>query len=569
MPQINDIRELAQQNARYVSNSPQDWMSYLDVAARLYRYSFTDALLIHAQRPDATACAEMELWNQKMSRWVNRGAKGIALLDDTGPRTRLRYVFDIADTHLVRGGKTPLLWNLDSHEHEQAILDHLVDTYGLSQTDSMNTALLELAQQLTADNLNEAMDGLAHEVADTFLEELDEDNIRVRFRELMTNSIFYTLSRRCGQEPMDVLDDDDFIRMGAFSSCSAAIHGTGSTFIGTTYPSKDADMKGAEEDYLELEKKLDEQIRQMESTHPGYDEYRYQLDEIGHDPYQLISHLTAVYEQFTRGQVKPVIKSLFEQQYLLKVWETIEIRTRMETRVGIRPTIDAFGNVSMETYTYQEKVEYEYKILNVLLKNKGFDTIARKNMDRKQTGRYDAYNLTYGNRPELFGAGSPTYSGGTTGSIGFGGSGGTGGSSGGGFRYDIPEEALSDEKFARVIAEAEKYLGMPYVWGGSSPSTSFDCSGFVCWVINNCGNGWNVGRTTANGLRGKCSYVSPANAQPGDLIFFEKTYNTVGASHVGIYVGNGMMIHCGDPISYTSINSTYWQNHFLGFGRIK
>ena len=217
MPQINDIRELAQQNARYVSNSPQDWMSYLDVAARLYRYSFTDTLLIHAQRPDATACAELELWNQKMSRWVNRGAKGIALLDDTGPRTKLRYVFDIADTHLVRGGRTPLLWNLDSHEHEQAILDYLVDTYGLSQTDSMNTALLELAQQLTADNLDEAMDGLVYEVKDTFLEELDEDNIRVRFRELMTNSIFYTLSRRCGQEPMDVLDDDDFIRIVDFN----------------------------------------------------------------------------------------------------------------------------------------------------------------------------------------------------------------------------------------------------------------------------------------------------------------------------------------------------------------
>ena len=337
------------------------------------------------------------------------------------------------------------------------------------------------------------------------------------------------------------------VMLGAFSSCGAAIQGTGSTFVGTTYPSKDADMKGAEEDYLELEKELDKQIRQMESTHPGYDEYRYQLDEIGHDPYQLISHLTAVYEQFTRGQVKPVIKELFKQQYLLKVWETIEIRTRMET------------------YTYQEEVEYEYKILNVLLKNKGFDTIARKNMNQKQTGRYDAYNLTYGNRPELFGAGSPTYSGGTTGSIGTGGG---AGSSGGGFKYDIPSEALSDEKFARMIEEAEKYLGMPYVWGGSSPSTSFDCSGFVCWVINNSGNGWSVGRTTANGLRGKCSYVSPADAQPGDLIFFEKTYNTVGASHVGIYVGNGMMIHCGDPISYTSINSTYWQSHFLGFGRI-
>lgn len=344
------------------------------------------------------------------------------------------------------------------------------------------------------------------------------------------------------------------VMLGAFSSCGAAIQGTGSTFVGTTYPSKDADMKGAEEDYLELEKELDKQISQMESTHPGYDEYRYQLDEIGHDPYQLISHLTAVYEQFTRGQVKPVIKELFKQQYLLKVWETIEIRTRTVT------SVDPFtGEVTQTTE------EYEYKILNVLLKNKGFDTIARQNMNQKQTGRYDAYNLTYGNRPELFGAGSPTYSGGTTGSIGTGGG---AGSSGGGFKYDIPSEALSDEKFARMIKEAEKYLGMPYVWGGSSPSTSFDCSGFVCWVINNCGNGWSVGRTTANGLRGKCSYVSPADAQPGDLIFFEKTYNTVGASHVGIYVGNGMMIHCGDPISYTSINSTYWQSHFLGFGRI-
>ena len=217
MPKVNDIRELAQKNAQYVSNSPRDWMGYLDVAARLYRYSFSDTLLIHAQRPDATACAEMKLWNGKMNRWVNRGAKGIALIDDTGPRIGLRYVFDISDTHLVDGGRTPLLWNLNSHEHEQEILDHLADTYGLSQTDSMNAALMELAQQLTADNLDEAMDGLAYEVADTFLEELDEDNIRVRFRELMVNSIFYTLSRRCGQEPMDVLDDDDFIRIVDFN----------------------------------------------------------------------------------------------------------------------------------------------------------------------------------------------------------------------------------------------------------------------------------------------------------------------------------------------------------------
>ena len=217
MAKFNDIRELAQQNARWVSNSPKDWMNYLDVAARLYRYSFKDTLLIHAQRPDATACAELEVWNKKMNRWVNRGAKGIALLDDASPRAKLRYVFDIADTHLVQGGKTPILWRIDYSEHQRMILDHLADTYALTQTDSMNAALMELAQQLTAENLEEAMDGLEYEVTDTFLEGLDEDNLRVRFRELMTNSIFYTLSRRCGQEPLKVLDDEDFIRIVDFN----------------------------------------------------------------------------------------------------------------------------------------------------------------------------------------------------------------------------------------------------------------------------------------------------------------------------------------------------------------
>ena len=217
MAKFNDIRELAQQNARWVSNSPKDWMNYLDVAARLYRYSFKDTLLIHAQRPDATACAELEVWNKKMNRWVNRGAKGIALLDDASPRAKLRYVFDIADTHLVQGGRTPILWRINDSEHQQMILDHLADTYALTQTDSMNAALMELAQQLTAENLEEAMDGLEYEVADTFLEGLNEDNLRVRFRELMTNSIFYTLSRRCEQEPLEVLEDEDFIRIVDFN----------------------------------------------------------------------------------------------------------------------------------------------------------------------------------------------------------------------------------------------------------------------------------------------------------------------------------------------------------------
>ena len=226
MAKFNDIRELAQQNARWVSNSPKDWMNYLDVAARLYRYSFKDTLLIHAQRPDATACAELEVWNKKMNRWVNRGAKGIALLDDASPRAKLRYVFDIADTHLVQGGRTPILWRIDDSEHQQMILDHLADTYALTQTDSMNAALMELAQQLTAENLEEAMDGLEYEVADTFLEGLDEDNLRVRFRELMTNSIFYTLSRRCEQEPLEVLEDEDFIRIVDFNQLSVL------TFLG-------------------------------------------------------------------------------------------------------------------------------------------------------------------------------------------------------------------------------------------------------------------------------------------------------------------------------------------------
>ena len=197
--------------------------------------------------------------------------------------------------------------------------------------------------------------------------------------------------------------------------------------------------------------------------------------------------------------------------------------------------------------------EYEYRILSITLINHGFDSVARGNMDGDQSGRYTLYNTTYGNRNYLFDTATlPTYTGDE-----------------GGFGYEIPAEALTDESFARMIAEAEKYLGFPYVWGGSSPSTSFDCSGFVCWVINNCGNGWNVGRTTANGLRSHCAYVSPEEAKPGDLIFFQGTYNTTGASHVGIYVGNGMMIHCGDPVQYTSVQTSYWQSHFLAYGRIQ
>lgn len=322
------------------------------------------------------------------------------------------------------------------------------------------------------------------------------------------------------------------------SSCTAMMQGAQNTFISSTYPSQDADIYAAENAYLALEEELNEQINNMESTHTGYDEYNYQIDEISHNPYQLISYLTAKYEEFTYAQVAGEVESLFTQQYELIVDEVIEIRTRTVT--------------DPETGEETEE-EYEYRILNITLINHGIDSVARGNMDGDQSGRYTLYNTTYGNRNYLFDTATlPTYTGDE-----------------GGFGYEIPAEALTDESFARMIAEAEKYLGFPYVWGGSSPSTSFDCSGFVCWVINNCGNGWNVGRTTANGLRSHCAYVSPEEAKPGDLIFFQGTYNTTGASHVGIYVGNGMMIHCGDPVQYTSVQTSYWQSHFLAYGRIQ
>ena len=341
---------------------------------------------------------------------------------------------------------------------------------------------------------------------------------------------------------------------GSVSSCSVLINGGGNVVLGTSYTAEDEDLKGVETDYTKLEDKLRKQIDRIETDHPGYDEYRYNLAEIGHNPYELASLLTVEFENYTRSQVQARLQSIFEAQYELKLEEKVEIRTRKETRVGYRYNpITGTGH----TYTYQVTVQYEYKILNVTLLNRGVDYVARNSgLTDDQLQRYEVTLECRGNRDDLFAG------------IAFATPDGAG-SSGEYQDYDIPGEALTDEKFRKMITEAEKYLGYPYVWGGSSPSTSFDCSGFVSWVINHCGNGWNVGRTTANGLRGKCSYVSPANAQPGDLIFFEKTYNTVGASHVGIYVGNGMMIHCGDPISYTSINSTYWQNHFLGFGRIK
>jgi len=341
---------------------------------------------------------------------------------------------------------------------------------------------------------------------------------------------------------------------GSVSSCSVLINGGGNVVLGTSYTAEDEDLKGAETDYTKLEDKLRKRIDRIETDHPGYDEYRYNLAEIGHNPYELASLLTVEFENYTRSQVQARLQSIFEAQYELKLEEKVEIRTRKETRVGYRYNpLTGTGH----TYTYQVTVQYEYKILNVTLLNRGVDYVARNSgLTDDQLQRYEVTLECRGNRDDLFAG------------IAFATPDGAG-SSGEYQDYDIPGEALTDEKFRKMINEAEKYLGYPYVWGGSSPSTSFDCSGFVSWVINHCGNGWNVGRQTANGLMGKCDIIPKSEAKPGDLIFFQKTYNTSGASHVGIYVGNGMMIHCGNPISYASIETNYWRQHYYCMGRIR
>ena len=306
---------------------------------------------------------------------------------------------------------------------------------------------------------------------------------------------------------------------GSVSSCSVLINGGGNVVLGTSYTAEDEDLKGVETDYTKLEDKLRKQIDRIETDHPGYDEYRYNLAEIGHNPYELASLLTVEFENYTRSQVQARLQSIFEAQYELKLEEKVEIRTRKETRVGYRYNpITGTGH----TYTYQVTVQYEYKILDVTLLNRGVDYVARNSgLTDDQLQRYEVTLECRGNRDDLFAG------------IAFATPDGAG-SSGEYQDYDIPGEALTDEKFRKMITEAEKYLGYPYVWGGSSPSTSFDCSGFVSWVINHCGNGWNVGRQTANGLMGKCDIIPKSEAKPGDLIFFQKTYNTSGASHVGI-----------------------------------
>lgn len=330
--------------------------------------------------------------------------------------------------------------------------------------------------------------------------------------------------------------------LNGLSSCSVIMDGVGSGIAASTYPSQDADMLGAEAQYCEMEAELQRYLDTYESTH-DYDEYHFDLDTIEHDSYVLISIITALYQgEWTLDEVQGTLQMLFDRQYILTEDVVVETRYRTETDTWT----DADGNTHTDTY----QVPYDYYICTVTLENFNLSHVPVYIMSEEQLGMYATYMATLGNRPDLF----P-------------GSGYIGKYVEGSYTdYDIPPEALDDEVFAAIIKEAEKYLGYPYVWGGSSPSTSFDCSGFVSWVINH--SGWDVGRLGAQGLCNICTPVSSANVKPGDLVFFTGTYDTPGVSHVGIYVGNNMMIHCGDPISYANLNSSYWQSHFYRYGRL-
>lgn len=336
----------------------------------------------------------------------------------------------------------------------------------------------------------------------------------------------------------------------SLSSCSVMMEGAMGSILGTSYTSEDPDILQTESNYTALESGLRNELANIENTYSGYDEYRYDVDNIGHNPNELISYLTAKFDAFTPEQVQTELEAIFEKQYSLTTRAETEIRYRTETRTGTTTSTDPVtGETTTEEYTYEVEVPYEYHILYVTLRNKGFGTAAVEGLTEEQKERYAATLSMKGNKPYLFG--NDIYA-----------------NESAGEDYDIPGEALADPDFAALITEAEKYLGFPYVWGGSSPSTSFDCSGFVCYVFSNSGV-HNLPRTTAQGIYNQCTHIAPSEAKPGDIIFFTGTYDSPGpVSHVGIYVGNNMMIHCGSPIQYVRTDSSYWTQHFYAFGRL-
>ena len=328
--------------------------------------------------------------------------------------------------------------------------------------------------------------------------------------------------------------------MSGFSSCGILFSGGTQVSGQTMYSAEDRDIRGAEQDYKKLEKELDKKIKRTPTDHPGYNEYQYHLDPIEHDPWQLTSFLTTLYDDYTRSEVQGKLKETFKKQYKLTTW--VEVQIRYKTVWVISP-----AGIPVPT-----QVPYEYKIFHTKLENRGLEVVIREELTEDQWQRYQIFQDTLGGRPYLFNGGLPP--------------GGSDGSGAPGIVYTVPAEALTDTEFAAIYEEAKKYVGTSYVWGGSTPETGFDCSGYVCWVYNQ--NGYDVGRTTANGLWQKSRHISEAEAKPGDLVFFKGTYDTPGMSHVGIYLGNGKMVSAGDPIKYADIHSSYWQQYLAGFGQL-
>ena len=329
----------------------------------------------------------------------------------------------------------------------------------------------------------------------------------------------------------------------SLQSCVSSMASVGNGLVGavadSTYVSEDADILGAEAAYCALEDELREYLASYERTH-GYDEYHFDLDEIEHDPYVLISMLSALHEgAWTVDEVQGTLQSLFEKQYILTEEVVVEERYYYET--------DTWTDDEGNTHTDRYRVYYDYYISYVTLENFNLSHVPIYTMSEEQLSRYALYMATLGNRPDLFPESGyvPKYTNPPP-------------------EHDIPEEYLADETFAAILAEAEKYVGFPYGWGGSNPSTSFDCSGFVSYVYNQCG--WDFGRLGAQGLYNISTRTN--NPKPGDLVFFTGTYDTPGVSHCGIYVGDGWMLHCGDPISYANLNSSYWQSHLYAYGKL-
>ena len=343
---------------------------------------------------------------------------------------------------------------------------------------------------------------------------------------------------------------------GTLSSCSLMAGGGSNSILATSFTAQDADIVAVEGDYVSLETDLQNTINRIEADNPGYVEYQYDLSEIAHNPFELAALLTVLYEDYTESEVQSMLQTIKDYQYTLTLTQVVETRTRTEERTGTRTIHHADGTTTTEEYTYEVEVEYDYYILKTKLTNNGIQAaINALGLTDEQLQRYAVILEMRGNKPDIFGD-NPYANPGVSEEY---------------QDYDVPAEYLTDQQFANMLNEAERYLGYPYVWGGSSPSTSFDCSGFVSYVINNCGNGWNYGRLTANGWKNTTARVNASDVKPGDLIFFQGTYDTSGASHVGIVVdpANKIMIHCGNPIQYASYDSNYWRQHFYCYGRIR